>query len=80
MKTFEEWLDDERRDFEAKEPATFTDTDEWLMKKGLEGCEYQFRSGHKGACPNCDSAGMLNKELEKKIKDLEYALNKGFVR
>lgn len=75
MKTFTEWFENERREFEASEPATFTDTDEWLMKKGWEACETQFRSGHKGACPTCEPVGELNEELEQ-LRDLVYDYQK----
>lgn len=33
---FDEWFTKDRREFEASEPATYTDSDEWLMKKGWQ--------------------------------------------
>jgi hypothetical protein len=39
---FEKWLNKERRIFEANEPATFCDSDEFCMKKGWQAaCEYK---------------------------------------
>lgn len=39
---FNSWFEEERRLFEANEPATFTDSDEWCMKKGwIAACEYK---------------------------------------
>jgi hypothetical protein len=38
---FEKWFNKERRIFEAKEPATFCDADEFCMEKGWQAaCEY----------------------------------------
>jgi hypothetical protein len=39
---FDEWLNKERRIFEANEPATFCDSDEFCMEKGWQAaCEYK---------------------------------------
>ena len=38
---FDKWFNKERRIFEANEPATFCDSDEFCMKKGWQAaCEY----------------------------------------
>lgn len=40
--SFNYWFEKERRLFEANEPATFTDSDEWCMKKGwMAACDYK---------------------------------------
>jgi hypothetical protein len=39
---FEKWLNKERKTFEANEPATFCDSDEFCMKDGWQAaCEYK---------------------------------------
>ena len=40
--SFRSWFEEERRLFEANEPATYTDSDEWCMKKGwMAACKYK---------------------------------------
>lgn len=39
---FQLWFEEERSLFESREPATYTDSDEWCMKKGwIAACNYK---------------------------------------
>lgn len=39
---FEKWFKKERELLEAREPTTYTDSEEWLMTKGWQAaCEYK---------------------------------------
>jgi hypothetical protein len=77
---FDEWLNKERRIFEANEPATFCDADEFCMEKGWQAaCEYKNKEimNEVRQTPSGVSVVKFNKELvRKEIEKLQAEIKK----
>lgn len=61
---------------EDNRPYTIADiTNEILpLFKQLEARLAEYESGHKGACPTCEPVGILNKQLEARLREAEEVI------
>jgi hypothetical protein len=71
---FKSWFEQDRKEFEAREPATYTDSDEWCMRKGwIAACKYKDKE-YSNLMDAMSKTSQYNFKLQAENKKLREAL------
>lgn len=73
---FRSWFEEERRLFETNEPATYTDSDEWCMKKGwMAACSHknqEYSNIMDAMTRTSQNNAKLKKEIDTLLTDRDF--------
>ncbi len=73
--SFKSWFEQDRKEFEAREPATYTDSDEWCMRKGwVAACKYKDKE-YSNLMDAMSKTSQYNFKLQAENKKLRQLIN-----